>query len=52
MYARPNFVILGLALGMGCPGTEMFMISTVVCPIVEIDFVVDLLDIRWSIHER
>ena len=45
-------MILGLALGMGCPGTETVMISIVVCPIVGIDFVVDLLGIRWSIHER
>ena len=39
-------------LGMGCPGTEMFMISIVECPIVGIVFAVDLLDIRWSIRER
>ncbi len=45
-------MIRGLALGMGCPGTEMFMISIVECPIVGIGVVVDLPDIRWSIHER
>ena len=45
-------MIRGLALGMGCPGTETAMISIVESPIVGFVFVVDLLGIRWSIRER